>query len=75
MFVELANCPVRVACQVSVGRTVHRHMLTHCIRSVSGLESLSSFERQWNLLVKNLADCCITMTGEINRTSLRTLSE
>jgi hypothetical protein len=69
ILVDMANCPLRVACQVSVGRTAHRHMLMHCIRPVSGLESLSSLERQRNALVKNLANCCITMTGEINHTA------
>jgi len=43
----------------------------HCIRPVSGLESLSSLERQRNALLKNLANCCITMTGEINHTALK----
>jgi hypothetical protein len=71
IFVDMANCPLRVACQVSVGRTVRRHMLMHCIRPVCGLESLSSLERQRNALLKNLANCCITMTGEINHTALK----
>lgn len=71
IFVDMANCPLRVACQVSVVRTVHRHMLMHCILPVSGLESISSLERQRDALVKNLADCCITMTGEINHTAWR----
>jgi hypothetical protein len=71
MYVDMANCPLGVACQVSVSRTVHRHMLMHCIRPVSGLESLSSLDRQRNALVKNLANCCITMTGEINHTALK----
>jgi hypothetical protein len=43
----------------------------HCIRPVAGLESLSSLERQSNALVKNLANRCITMTGEINHTALK----